>query len=198
MPTTPGIRRLADQTPEQLRKMGLICQAARERNLTEWLFRCQHEFLRQFQPQAKNVHVRSSPEALFEGAGEITDAKRDLLSHRIEAHRAVQVLPQIPIYLALLPRRQATTGARRFNRGRRPKECHEPRNRRARGVRISLHRPADIIEKVLGGKSLGRAALRAPVLIPTDEAGSLNWRYAVRRASRRRQASTADSPARKA
>ena len=102
--------------------------------------------------------VRGHPETLLEGAAEMADAQRDLLRQLVDLDRAQQMLPEIPIDLSPLPRRQATASARRPDLGCSGKQRHEPQGRCTRAVGlIAFHRVPDLIEEArrLGAKPMG-------------------------------------------
>jgi len=160
---TPSARRLAHDTPELLRKVRLVGEAAGKRDLTEWFVGRQHRLLRQFQPQPDEIGVRRIAECLLEGPAEVTHAERDLLRQFIHLHGILQVLSQVPVDLTPLPWRQAAAGARLFSLVRLGKKRRQSPRRPARAIEeISLDRAADLVEdRNRRGEIITVAAFRA-------------------------------------
>jgi hypothetical protein len=143
--------------------------------MTQRVLGCQHQKLGPFEPQPNDVHVRCRPVAFLEGPAEMTDAERHLFGELLHVQRLIQVLFQIPVDLAFLPRRKTATRARGLSLDCECQMRHQAQSRRPRTLRVLFHRAANVIEDP--GDLVRKPSRRAMTGFPFNNSERIHWRF---------------------
>ena len=147
----PIARCRSDKAPEDVRKVRLVCEPARQRDPAKGLAARKHHLLRARNSSTNYVGMRRSSEGFFESATEMAGAERNVSGERVDRDRRTQSLLDMGLDFASLPQHEtAANGERRLVTRRDLQKLCQPVYTGARGSGIAMERIPHFFEDLKG------------------------------------------------